>query len=109
MIFLTLAAVFGCLAVIVGCVLIILPQLRRFGVAVLGAGSLGAVAAFGCFASFVLFVEDGRKPLLSQVAGVFSAAGFGVGACIGASLYVLARGMRIPNRWADRRRVRPVP
>jgi hypothetical protein len=106
---LALAAVFGCVVLVAGCLLAISSRRRHLGVAILFGGFLGAVAAFGCFTSFVLLVEHGREPLLSQVAGVFSAAGFGVGGGIGASLYVLARGMRIPSRWADRRRVRSVP
>jgi hypothetical protein len=107
MIFLALTAVLGCLVLIAGCLLTVSRKLRRLGVAVLAGGFSGAAAAFGCFTFFALFIEGGREPLLSQVAGVFSLSGFGIGGCIGVSLYVLARGTRIPNRWVDRRRVVP--
>jgi hypothetical protein len=109
MILLTLAAVFGCLVLIAGCALLFLPKVRRLGIAILCGGLLGASAAFALFAFFVLLVEHGREPLLSQVAGVFSAAGFGAGGIGGAALFVLVRGLRLPNRWADRRRVGHAP
>jgi hypothetical protein len=105
----TLAAVFGCFVLGAGCVMLISRKLRGLGVAVLGWGLLGSLAGFALFAFIALVLEAGREPLFSAVTGVFSAIGFGVGGVCGAACFLLVRGLRLPNRWADRRRVGRVP
>jgi hypothetical protein len=107
-IFLALAALFGCLVFIAACVLTFSSKRRGLGVTSLCWGLVGAAGVFASFAFLALFVEHGREPLASQFSGVLSAAGFGAGGAIGAFLYVLRRGLRIPNRWSDRRRATPV-
>ncbi len=109
MILFALATVFGCVVLIAGCLMLISRKLRSLGVVVLGWGTLGALSSFALFAFIVLILEAGREPLLSEVAGAFSAVGFGVGGVCGLAYFLLARGLRLPNRWADRRRVGPVP
>ena len=104
---LLLAAVFGGVVLIVGCLLLISPKVRRLGIAVLFWGVLGAIAGFALFALLALWVEDGREPVISQVAGMISAAGFGVAGTLGGLYFLLVRGLRLPNRWADRRRAGP--
>jgi hypothetical protein len=109
MILLTLAAIFGALVFITGCTLLIAPKLRNLGFTVLLGGLVTATITFALFAFFVLVVEAGRVPLLSQVTAVILAAGFGVGGVLGAGLFVLFRFLRTPNRWADRHRVGHAP
>ena len=106
---LTLAAVFGVFVLLTGSVLALIPKLRRFGIVVVCGGFLGALAAFTLFALVVLLGEGGREPLIGPVAGVFSAAGFGIGGSVGAGLFGMARLLRLPNRWADRRRAGHAP
>jgi hypothetical protein len=109
MILLMLAAIFGALVFITACALLIAPKLRSFGFTVLMGGMVTATIAFALFAFFVLVVEAGREPLLSQVTAVLLAAGFGVGGVMGAGSFVLFRFLRTPNRWADRHRVGHAP
>jgi hypothetical protein len=109
MILFTLAAGFGCLVLIAGCLMLISRKLRRLGAAVVGGGSLGALAAFALFAFIALIVEAGREPIVSVVSGAFTAAGFGAGSVCGIAYFAVTRRFRFPNRWADRRRVGRVP
>jgi hypothetical protein len=109
MVLLTLAAVFGVFVLAAGFVLLLIPRLRRFGIVVVCGGFLGALAAFMLFALVVLLVEGGREPTISPVAGVISAAGFGIGGSVGAALFGMARLLQLPNRWADRRRAGHAP
>jgi hypothetical protein len=109
MILLTLAAVFGALVFVTGSALLIVPKMRGLGFTVLVGGLVAAIITFALFSFFVLVVEAGREPLLSQVTAVLVAAGFGVGGVLGAGSFVLYRFLRTPNRWADRHRVGHAP
>ena len=108
-ILLTLAAVFGALVFVTGLALLLAPKLRSLGLTVLVGGSVTATIAFALFAFFVLVVEAGREPLLSQVTAVILAAGFGVGGALGAGAFVLFRLVRTSNRRAGRHFVGHAP
>jgi hypothetical protein len=102
---LTVFAAFGCLTLIAACVMLASRKARSQGAVMLGWGSLGALAGFALFSFIVLIVMPGRGPVLSQAAALFSAAGFGVSGVAGLVFLLIARGLRLPNRWSDRRRL----
>jgi hypothetical protein len=102
---LSVFAAFGGLMLIAACVMLAFRQARSQGAVMLGWGSIGALAGFALFAFVVLIVVPGREPLLSQAAALFSAAGFGLSGVAGLAFLLIAQGLRLPNRWADRRRL----
>jgi hypothetical protein len=67
------------------------------------------VASFALFVVSVIWGEHGREPLFSQVGVMFAAAGFGIAGATGGIAFLAIRGLRLPNRWADRRRAPPPP
>jgi hypothetical protein len=109
MIAFTLAAVFGVVVLAVACLLLASPRLRRLGVAVVLWGAAGSVASFALFILWVIWGEHGREPVFSQVGAMFAAAGFGIAGAAGGVAFLAIRGLRLPNRWADRRRPAPPP
>jgi hypothetical protein len=96
---LTAAAAFGVVVFAGACALSAVPKLRPWGVAVGAGGFFGALAAFCLFAFFATVVEGGREPIFSEVALVFSAAGFGVGGVFGAALFGFARAVKLARSW----------
>jgi len=109
MIALTLAAAFGVVVLAIACLFLASPQFRRLGVAVLLWGAAGSVASFTLFVLSVIWGEHGREPVFSQVGAMSAAAGFGIAGATGGIALLAIRGLRLPNRWADRRRVPPAP
>ena len=106
-IFFVIFAGFGGLVLVVGCLLLGSPRFRRLGRAVLLWGAAGAAAAFALFALATLLGQHGR-PLFGE-SGVMSAAtGFGIAGTAGGFVFLAVRGLRLPNRWADRRRPAPL-
>jgi len=109
MIAFTLAAVFGVVVLAVACLLCASHRFRRLGLAMLLWGAAGSIASFALFLLIVLVGEHGREPIFSQVGAMFAAAGFGIAGSAGGMVFLAVRGLRLPNRWADRRRPAPPP
>jgi hypothetical protein len=109
MIAFTLAAVFGVVLFAVACAWCLLPRFRRLALVTLVWGVAGAVASIQLFVSMMKVYDHAREPILSLVGGMFIAAGFGILGAIGSAIFLGAKGLRLPNRWADRRRQGPPP
>jgi hypothetical protein len=104
-----LAAVLGVVMFVVVCALCVKPRLRRLGLAMIGWGLAGSAFSFALFALLVINSEHSREPIFSQVGAMFVAAGFGVVCAVRGTTFLGARILRLPNRWADRRRHGPPP
>ena len=109
MIAFTLAAVFGVVVLAVACLLVALPRFRRLGATVLLSGIAGSVVSFALFVLIVIVHDHGREPVFSQVGAMFAAVGFGGAGAAGGIAFLAIRSLRLPNRWADRRRPAPPP
>jgi hypothetical protein len=109
MIAFTLAAAFGIAVFIAAVTLSASLRFRPMGFSILTWGVTGSAAAFILFVLIVQFGEDGREPIFSRFGAAFAAAGFGIVGAAGGLLFLAVRGLRFPNRWADRRRPVPPP
>ena len=108
MIVFVLSAGFGGLVLLGACLLLASPRFRRLGATVLLWGAAGAAGAFALLALDSL-LGGHTGPLLGRAALLCAATGFGIAGAAGGFVFLAVRGLRLPNRWADRRRSAPLP